>query len=187
MKVSEILKQASEYLNIDNLKEILNKQEDLTTDEKSKVDRLKLCFNLLIGELATSKFFLKSGLKVKSQVGQNIVDLAVLTDKQVRRVERVIFRTGDAIFLQTGSEIRFNGDGEECVIEFTYLPKEYDLDDDFDEYSIISTKILALGIAGEYLKMSEIFDSSERFLSEYDNALKSILQQNKIMPSRGWF
>ena len=75
-------------------------------------------------------------------------------------------------------------------IYYEYLPIKEELSSDFCfEFTPITSRAVALGIATEYLLIKGEYSEAENFNSRYKNALIGCLspKTNKKIPARKWF
>lgn len=193
MTVIDILKVASEYLHLsDELSVFFDIETNLVTDSISddvqkKFDKLLLAFNNTINEIATTKFPPKSTFVYFSSLGQNTVNLSTETGKEINKVLKIYSNARkNIVFAQVEDEVVFNSDGGYVFIVYSFLPKIYKADDSLDIFYTLGTRLLALGVASEYLYLSEIYDDSERLRNEFEEGLAKVIQESLKIKARRW-
>ncbi len=192
MKVVDILKVASNYLNIvDELSvcfEDNNETVTLPTDTQKKLNRLLLSLNNVVNELFLTKFALRETYQVSSSFGQMNVNLKEKTGKTINKILRVYnVYDEDLVFADVDGEVYFKGNGGKIFIDYTFVPPILSLNDDVKYLNGISSRILALGVASEYLNLNEIYDDAENFREQFESGLSSTLQGTVgKMPIKRW-
>ncbi len=192
MKVVDILKVASNYLNIvDELSvcfEDNNETVTLPTDTQKKLNRLLLSLNNVVNELFLTKFTLRETYQVSSSFGQMNVNLKEKTGKTINKILRVYnVYDEDLVFADVDGEVYFKGNGGKIFIDYTFVPPILSLNDDVKYLNGISSRILALGVASEYLNLNEIYDDAENFREQFESGLSSTLQGTVgKMPIKRW-
>ena len=192
MKVVDILKVASNYLNIvDELSvcfEDNNETVTLPTDTQKKLNRLLLSLNNVVNELFLTKFALRETYQVSSSFGQMNVNLKEKTGKTINKILRVYnVYDEDLVFADVDGEVYFKGNGGKIFIDYTFVPPILSLNDDVKYLNGISSRILALGVASEYLNLNEIYDDAENFREQFESGLSNTLQGAVgKMPIKRW-
>lgn len=192
MKVVDILKVASNYLNIvDELSvcfEDNNETVTLPTDTQKKLNRLLLSLNNVVNELFLTKFALRETYQVSSSFGQMNVNLKEKTGKTINKILRVYnVYDEDLVFADVDGEVYFKGNGGKIFIDYTFVPPILSLNDDVKYLNGISSRILALGVASEYLNLNEIYDDAENFREQFESGLSNTLQGTVgKMPIKRW-
>ena len=192
MKVVDILKVASNYLNIvDELSvcfEDNNETVTLPTDTQKKLNRLLLSLNNVVNELFLTKFALRETYHVSSSFGQMNVNLKEKTGKTINKILRVYnVYDEDLVFADVDGEVYFKGNGGKIFIDYTFVPPILSLNDDVKYLNGISSRILALGVASEYLNLNEIYDDAENFREQFESGLSNTLQGTVgKMPIKRW-
>lgn len=193
MKVVEILKVASNYLNIyDDLSMYFEENADPQTlnaseDTKKKFDTLMLALNNTINELALTKFQIKetyvlSGLEVHTSI-----KLESLTGNKINKVLRVYDENlEDIVFAEVGETLIFNSHGKKVFIDYTIIPPTLELNDEIKAFYNVGTRIIALGVASEYLNLCEIYDDAERLAGYYTDGLSNTMQQGTTIKTKRW-
>lgn len=192
MKVVDILKVASNYLNIvDELSvcfEDNNETVTLPTNTQKKLNRLLLSLNNVVNELFLTKFALRETYQVSSSFGQMNVNLKEKTGKTINKILRVYnVYDEDLVFADVDGEVYFKGNGGKIFIDYTFVPPILSLNDDVKYLNGISSRILALGVASEYLNLNEIYDDAENFREQFESGLSNTLQGTVgKMPIKRW-
>ena len=193
MTVIDILRVASEYLHLsDELAVFFDEELELVKDEISeetqkKFDKLLLAFNNTINEIATTKFPPKSTFVHYSTSGQNKVKLGEETGKEINKVLKIYSNSRkNIVFAQVDDEVIFNSDGGYVFIVYSFLPKIYKADDSLDIFYTLGTRLIAIGVASEYLYLSEIYDDSERLRREFEEGLAMVIQESLAIKARRW-
>lgn len=192
MKVVDILKVASNYLNIvDELSvcfEDNNETVTLPTDTQKKLNRLLLSLNNVVNELFLTKFALRETYQFSSSFGQMNVNLKEKTGKTINKILRVYnVYDEDLVFADVDGEVYFKGNGGKIFIDYTFVPPILSLNDDVKYLNGISSRILALGVASEYLNLNEIYDDAENFREQFESGLSNTLQGTVgKMPIKRW-
>ena len=189
MTVLEILKIASNYLNLEEefepFFESSSQGNAISEQTQAKYNKLLLAFNNIISEIAMTKYPLIKVAQVNAISGENQIGL-ILDLSDVGKVIKVSTKDGQPlVFLQTNDKIVFKTQASGVVyIEYCAIPKIYKADDDLNEFNSLDKRVIALGIAGEYLYLNEIYDDSEVFRKEYEKGLKKYARNGKVMPRR---
>ena len=193
MKVVEILKVASNYLNIyDDLSMYFEENADLQTlnaseDTKKKFDTLMLALNNTINELALTKFQIKETYVLLGPKGHTSIKLESLTGNKINKVLRVYDENlEDILFAEVGETIIFNSHGKKVFIDYTIIPPKLELNDEIKAFYNVGTRIIALGVASEYLNLCEIYDDAERLAGYYTDGLSNTMQQGTTIKTKRW-
>ena len=193
MKVVEILKVASNYLNIyDDLSIYFEENADPQTlnaseDTKKKFDTLMLALNNTINELALTKFQIKETYVLLGPKGHTSIKLESLTGNKINKVLRVYDENlEDIVFAEVGETIIFNSHGKKVFIDYTIIPPTLELNDEIKAFYNVGTRIIALGVASEYLNLCEIYDDAERLAGYYTDGLSNTMQQGTTIKTKRW-
>lgn len=193
MKVVEILKVASNYLNIyDDLSMYFEENADLQTlnaseDTKKKFDTFMLALNNTINELALTKFQIKETYVLSGLEGHTSIKLESLTGNKINKVLRVYDENlEDIVFAEVGETIIFNSHGKKVFIDYTIIPPKLELNDEIKAFYNVGTRIIALGVASEYLNLCEIYDDAERLAGYYTDGLSNTMQQGTTIKTKRW-
>ena len=193
MKVVEILKVASNYLNIyDDLSMYFEENADPQTlnaseDTKKKFDTLMLALNNTINELALTKFQIKETYVLLGFQGHTSIKLESLTGNKINKVLRVYDENlEDIVFAEVGETIIFNSHGKKVFIDYTIIPPKLELNDEIKAFYNVGTRIIALGVASEYLNLCEIYDDAERLAGYYTDGLSNTMQQGTTIKTKRW-
>ena len=193
MKVVEILKVASNYLNIyDELSMYFEENADPQTlnaseDTKKKFDTLMLALNNTINELALTKFQIKETYVLLGPEEHTSIKLESLTGNKINKVLRVYDENlEDIIFAEVGETIIFNSHGKKVFIDYTIIPPKLELNDEIKAFYNVGTRIIALGVASEYLNLCEIYDDAERLAGYYTDGLSNTMQQGTTIKTKRW-
>ena len=193
MKVVEILKVASNYLNIyDDLSIYFEENADPQTinvseDVKKKFDTLMLALNNTINELALTKFQIKETYVLSGSKEHTSIKLESLTGNKINKVLRVYDENlEDIVFAEVGETIIFNSHGKKVFIDYTIIPATLELNDEIKAFYNVGTRIIALGVASEYLNLCEIYDDAERLAGYYTDGLSNTLQQGTTIKTKRW-
>lgn len=193
MKVVEILKVASNYLNIyDDLSMYFEENADPQTlnvseDTKKKFDTLMLALNNTINELALTKFQIKETYVLSGLEEHTSIKLESLTGNKINKVLRVYDENlEDIVFAEVGETIIFNSHGKKVFIDYTIIPPKLELNDEIKAFYNVGTRIIALGVASEYLNLCEIYDDAERLAGYYTDGLSNTLQQGTTIKTKRW-
>lgn len=193
MKVVEILKVASNYLNIyDDLSMYFEENADPQTlnaseDTKKKFDTLMLALNNTINELALTKFQIKETYVLSGLEEHTSIKLESLTGNKINKVLRVYDENlEDIVFAEVGETIIFNSHGKKVFIDYTIIPPKLELNDEIKAFYNVGTRIIALGVASEYLNLCEIYDDAERLAGYYTDGLSNTMQQGTTIKTKRW-
>ena len=193
MKVVEILKVASNYLNIyDDLSMYFEENADPQTlnaseDTKKKFDTLMLALNNTINELALTKFQIKETYVLLGLEVHTSIKLESLTGNKINKVLRVYDENlEDIVFAEVGETIIFNSHGKKVFIDYTIIPPKLELNDEIKAFYNVGTRIIALGVASEYLNLCEIYDDAERLAGYYTDGLSNTMQQGTTIKTKRW-
>ncbi len=187
MTVKDILILSSDIIDRKDVSDYLSHGSSETSiDASLDAQTLLKCYNLIVSEIASEyytfstveKFTTNDGVFEYENLSKNALAIVSVKDENFNKVNVEIYKTKFLTNINTG------------YIEYEYLPCEQALNDIFIfENSPITSRIVALGVAREYLFIKGCFAESENFGIKFKNAiLSSLCKKGKIiLPARKWF
>jgi hypothetical protein len=184
MTVREIIKIAATILQKEDLCGYIGGGEE-TGELKKDLDRFFECYKLIIGELCeeclpteTSENFVSQGGKV------NFADFSK-TPLEIKKCYENGKEIGFKVFptfLQTNAE--------NVTVVYSFYPQFDTLDDDcpYSE-SQLSARIIALGVAREYLLLGGLYEEAVLFDERFKDALATVVLKKNVgkIKARRWF
>lgn len=182
IQVSEVLAAAAQLVGRDDLlNKIAGAQED------SEVTLLLKCYNLIENELALDDFPLKARESLSPAKGE-------LAFSAFRKAPTEIF----SVALPSGMGIPFKlfadkievaENVKEVVVTYAYPPAEKAKGDVCECTGKISLRLLALGVAAEYLLAHGLYAEASAFEERYREALRSAVrttERKRRIRARRW-
>ncbi len=187
MTVKDILILSSELIDRKDICDCLkNGSSENSIDVSCDAETLLKCYNLNVSEivseyyrLTTVEKFTKNSDEFKySLLSKNPLAIVNVLDENFNKVQANIYPTKLLTKINSG------------YIEYEYLPSNQLESDTFIfENTPITARIVALGVASEYLFIKGCFAESENFNAKFRNSIMvAISKNNKIrIPARKWF
>ena len=183
MTVKDVLKTVAMLINRDDVLKFLNDGYSANYDLVNEdVKILVNSYNIVADEIATEYFKLKTVEKIKSYNG--VIKCSDF-EKNPLAVLSVTNDKGDKIPCKIlPSEILI--EETEAIIEYTYTPDTKGLDDVSDYSSTpIKSRVIAYGVATEYLLIKGAFEEAMVWHEKYVSALKGSVVKSKIKKLKG--
>lgn len=183
MTVKDVLKTVAMLINREDILEFLNNgyssNYNLVNED---VDVLINSYNIVADEIATEYFKLKT---IEKQTVYNGVIKCSNLKRNPISIISVVNKKGDKIPCKIlPSEILL--DEQEAIIEYNYTPDTKGLDDVSDYSSTpIKNRVIAYGVATEYLLIKGAFEEAFVWHEKYVDALKGSLVKSKIKKLKG--
>ena len=188
MKVIDIVKTVATFLARENVLAYLEKGEGETSDENygdalNQIDYMVRCSNLVINELAGSfvpmikreKVVVNDGKIYYGTLNENATEIISVSNESERQVNYKM-------------ETEYMSVAESPVIvEYKYIPYNYDLNDEvgFDEK--VSARTLAYGVCAEICLIERNFSESLNWRNRYAESVKLIAcPKNVVIKKRRW-
>ncbi len=184
MKVREVLYDVTIYLGMkDSMK-------DLEDESVYMTDELKLllrCFNLAENELALDyiplkareRFVPQDGVLEYTRFSKPPVDVLSVRDGRGKEVRTECFPAHLLLPADTG----------EVEVTYAYAPAEKtDVEQECDHTGKISARLLALGVAAEFLISGGRYSEAAEFRKKFLDAVRAanVLRRKLATPSRRW-
>lgn len=185
MTVKEILKLVCSFVGE---REILDKFEtensDFTSREKQKIDSMVKCYNLAMQEIASD--YIPFLMKEEIDVENSILNLSNLS-KKVVNIYEIKNRFGICLKFKLFPEY-IEIDGKAKSIIYSYLPDEKMLEDEAELCCGLTARVLAFGIASEYLLIEGISEDAEIWEERFKESLFVLSRKRgeHILPKRKW-
>ena len=185
MTVLDVLKTSSLYLNISNmLAPIFNEEQNVSEEATNELNKLLLCFNNTISQIASTYFEVLSSSVIEVQNGE--YDLSGLTHKCLD-VKSLTSGGRKVKFTVENGILRTVRNGS-FTITYSYVPEELDEDDDIEIFDIIDLDTLAMGVAADYCYMNAIYDDGQMWHGRFVDNLRLIkanhIKNAYILPRR---
>lgn len=187
MTVKDILILSSELIDRKDLSDYFEKGSSETSIDITDDAKIMLkCYNLIISQIISEyyrlttveKFNTENGILEYKNLEKNAFSIVKVMDENLNKINAKIYPTKLLTKVNTG------------YLEYEYIPKEQVLSDNFIfEKTPITNRVVALGVASEYLFIKGCFAESENYNRKFLNAvLSSISKSGKlVIPARKWF
>lgn len=185
MTVKDILKLVCGFVGE---REILEKLETenstFTAREEKKINSMVKCYNLVMQEIASDylPFLIKEEIEVEDSI-LNFSDLS----KFVVNIYEIKNRFGMNLrFKLFPNYVEISGKAKSIV--YSYLPEEKTLDEDVELFYGLSARVVAYGVASEFLLIEGISEDAEIWEERFKESL-FILSRKRgehILPKRNW-
>lgn len=186
MTVKDILKLVCSFVGE---REILEKFEtessDFSTREQKKIESMTKCFNLVMQEIASD--YLPFLIKEEIEVENSILNLSDLS-KSVVNIYEIKNRFGINLRFKLFPEyVEINGKAKTIV--YSYLPEEKALDEEIELCCGLSARVVAYGIASEFLLIEGISEDAEIWEERFKESLFLLSRKRgeHVLPKRNWF
>lgn len=187
MIVKDVLILSSQLLDkIELVNYYQNNSSENSPDVYLEASALLSCYNLVVNEIATNYYRLKTCEDF--EISTDILDYNIL-QKHPLAIEKITDENGKKISVEI-LPTKLVTPIKKGKIYYEYLPIKEELSSDFCfEFTPITSRAVALGIATEYLLIKGEYSEAENFNSRYKNALIGCLspKTNKKIPARKWF
>jgi hypothetical protein len=156
---------------------------DKSQGEKECLALLR-CFNFIQNELALDYFPLVAEDVVSTATGK--IEYAQLSKSAVRIL---------SIKDEAGCSVKYKlfpsfleGKIGNLTVRYTYTPSEKTISGDVEASLVVSTRLIAYGVASEYCFSVGLYEEGEAWNKKYKDALAGAyaLQPAKVMRSRRW-
>ena len=184
MKVRDVVRNSALILGKSDVINYLDGKENIGVDTLETVNLLTNLCTLVVEELASTYLPLTQKETVSFVNGR--YPFNQFTNKIVK-----VF----AVYDLKGKQVDFTSDTNyvyanlvECMVEYEYRPKNYDLEDDvgYSEKDI-SITALAYGVVAEYCITQGQFEQAVMHHKRYVDAIAEIcMPKNKMIKSRSW-
>lgn len=173
MKIKDIVKNAAVYLGLEKVVAYIeNGEYALDSNALAATDILTRCANLIVNELACTYFPMKKTEEITCEGGRAYYSAFTETPLEIKSVKD---DHGDDITFTVYPEY-VKTDKSTAVVEYFYLPPNYDLNDTVGyKEKEVPARVIAYGTASEYLLTVKAFDESVLFHDRYEKALAKIL------------
>jgi hypothetical protein len=183
MTIKEIIKIMGTFLGRDDVTDYLSgKTDTIDTLTLHAVEVMGKCVNLVISELSRTYLPMTT-----SQTFTGTEIQFSLFNERVTKIIGVYSKSGkqkpydfypDKIILKGG----------ETLIEYEYIPKNYEIDEEIGyNESEISKSVIAFGAISELCLIERSFDESLVWRNRYmENLKKILLPKNKKIKERSW-
>ena len=186
MKVKDVLKIASMFVNLEKELENVFVEENSIIDEKYKdeVDLLLKCFNLAYQEISDYTMFKnRKVLKVVDgkvdclEIDPNLKKVFFVKDTKNFKKLKYVLENG---FLKIFADVA------EVKVVYSVEPKKLDIEDQID-FVGVSEKCFALGVASEYFYIKSFYSEAQMFGKRFKDMLKIFLKKESVhIPKRRW-
>lgn len=189
MTVKDVLKSVTQYLQLSELyAKLCTTTPTFTTSEQLEIDLLTNCINFTVDTISTDYFRLKNKYVVENTSG--VVLFSSISSNVILDVTKVVdFYNGDEVDFEitsTGVDTLIG----KIIIYYDYLPtKVSGLSDTISCYPIkLTERIIAFGVASEYLFLKGNIDDSSIWDVRFKNAVLNIAAPRHIpqIPKRRW-
>lgn len=185
MTVKDILKLVCSFVGE---REILEKfeAEDSTFSarEEKKINSMVKCYNLVMQEIASD--YLSLMIKEEIDVEDSILNFSDLS-KFVVNIYEIKNRFGINLkFKLFPNYVEINGKAKSIV--YSYLPDEKALDDEVELFYGLSARVIAYGVASEFLLIEGISEDAEIWEERFKESLFVLSRKRgeHVLPKRNW-
>lgn len=182
MKLKEILKLVCEFVGEKEMFSKLENSTELSAKEKEKFERMVRCFNLVNQEIASEYI----PYLCKENVSGSIINFSQLS-KKVINIFQVKGKFGlDLLFKVYPNFIEVQGNAKS--VTYSFLPEEITAEDDVQLFCGITARVLAYGVASEYLLLDGVSQDAEIWENRFKQSL-FVLSRKKgehVLPKRRW-
>ncbi len=186
MKVKDILKLVCSFVGE---REILEKFEaensTFTSREEQKISSMVKCFNLVMQEVASD--YIPFLIKEEIDVENSFLNFSELS-KTVVNVCEIKNRFGICLkFKLFPNYVEIEGKAKTIV--YSFLPEDKTLDDEAELACGLTPRVLAYGIASEYLLIEGISEDAEIWEERFKESLFVLSRKRgeHTLPKRAWF
>jgi hypothetical protein len=184
MTVKEILMLACEFVGEGEIAQKVKNGETLNESEQKKYESLLSCFNLVNQEIASD--YLPNLTKESVTVFDGKIFFSTLS-KNATHIYEVGNRFGMSLPFKNFSNYVEVG-GQPKYVVYSFLPDELGEDEVFEFYGGLSARILAYGIASEFLLVSGLGDEAEVWEERFKESLFVLSRKRgeHRLPKRSW-
>ncbi len=187
MTVKDILILSSDIIDRKDISDYLKHGSSETSiDASLDAQTLLKCYNLIVSQIISEyyrlntveKFTTTNGVFEYKDLSKNAIAIISVKDENFVKVDAQIYPTKLFTKLEKG------------YIEYEYVPNEQEENDEFIfQNTPITGRIVALGVASEYLFIKGCFAESDNYGRKFSNSiLSAITKKGKIiLPARKWF
>ncbi|MBR1891181.1 MAG: hypothetical protein IJ811_01640 [Clostridia bacterium] len=182
MTIKDILELTCVYCGKEDLAKRL--KQDKIPFENDEVQKLVGCYDLVTRELSEEVLPVYATEILTSPDGVYYFSQFSSVPKQIVKVTR----DGKAVKFSVSFD-RVTTDSDRVEITYDRLIKKANDFSDVCEYTDtdVSERMLALGVASEYMLISGLFDQAESYRRRYERAVESVLlKRNKVLKARRW-
>lgn len=176
MQVKDLVKEVANFLQLNNVLDLdfedSEQMEQIDAVTQRDINLIVKCLNQVLTRIATEHVEL---LNIEDIVINNgIFDLDMLS-KQFFKIKKL----GNNEKFDLVEKQLYAQNGKYQIL-YSYLPTEYDFDDDLDIYKNLSKYAICYGICSEYLMILGDFSQSETYESKFENAMEVAKSNLKI-------
>ena len=187
MTVKDILILSSDLIDRKDISDYLKHGSSETSiDAGLEAQTLLKCYNLIVSEIISEyyrlntieSFVATNGTFEYKNLSKNAIAIINVKDENLVKVDAKIYPT--KLFTKTNKG----------YIEYEYVPTEQAESDNFIfENTPITNRIVALGVAREYLFIKGSFAESDNYGKKFVNSILSAITKKGriILPARKWF
>ena len=177
MQVKDLVKEVANFLQLTNVLDVdfddAEEMAQIDAVTQRDINLIVKCLNQVLTRIATEYIELLNVEDIVVENGQ--FDLDDL-DEQFCKIKRL--GNGKKFEVANKKLIAENGEYE---LLYSYLPEEFDFDDDIEIYQNLSKYAIIYGICSEFLMIMGDFAQSETYESKFENAMDSAKADLKIV------
>ena len=183
MTVKEIVRLVATLLGKENVEKFLDGESGNFGDAERETDVICRCINMVINELACCYLPMVKKEKVTSLDGK--IFFPTLSEQAVEIIS-VKNPYNEEIAYKIYPE-RLEVGESECVLEYRYLPANYDLEDTIGYEDKVPQRLIAYGTAAEVCLTERAFDESVMWRKRFTDTLTELVKpKNVILQKRRW-
>lgn len=186
MKVKEIVINAAKILELNDVVDYLNDDTiEVSDDIKNDLAKLLLAVNMTSNMLASEYVELLNSVDVVAE--NNFIDYSKISDNAIVEIKSVRdYGNNDIDYQKLKNGIVIVGDSARIL--YSYLPKEFLLEDDLTEFSNMNAIVFSQGVVSEYLFLKGDLQESYSWDEKFKNSLESLkrVKRNINLPVREW-
>lgn len=181
ISVNEVIATAAELVSRADV--AAKVQENAESDQE--VALLVRCFNLVESEIALDYFPLTASEEVVPT--GTTVEFAALKNEPVQIVSVKDPSDMGMPFSVTGQSIVLKRSAPRVTVKYMYAPSQKGLGEE-SELGTVSARLMALGVASEYLLACGRYEEAAAFEARYHDAVRAanIVRRKLTIPARRW-
>ena len=177
--VKEVLMTAAELIGEDGLKKSVGEG----SSSSEELSLLLKCFNLVEDELALDYFPLKTCEKFAPADGK--IAFTAFSEAPVRVLKVTDAEGGGLPFAVFFDRVEVHGSRGDVEVTYAFAPATKTLEGNSDFSGRVSARLIALGVATEYLLAVNRFGEAAAFEKKYREAIRAAGDPRRKLTARG--
>lgn len=185
MKVLDIIKQASNLLNLSDYISYLNSEIESDDNIEETQNNMLIAVNMTNNNLAVNYINLIDKIELVNDSDK--IKFLDISNKNILEIKSIKTPSGKKKKFKVctdGIEV----EKSDLIIEYSYFPDSLSIDDEIDYYNI-NELIFSLGVVSEYLFLIGSVDDAYMWDKKFKQNLASMLRptRNIVIPERRWY